>query len=511
VPRRCLLLLATLAALPACKDTPSYRLRWEIVGRYDTTTDSIEFDAQGQPLPLPEQDPPTFLVTKAHHCSQHGITAIRVRAIDPLGAVASEDVHPCFPEGFADVDVDVAGPELPAGEYALEVRGVQRDLQPWVDATLADAEAMREPDEQDEVRCVPGSDTCSEEDLVCACDVFTAVEDETFADFDSFRLVAPPECIDGIDNDADGSVDGKDGGCADQPRQEMAAGDCGDGTDNDGDGRVDLEDADCFPFEASDVAIVQFQLRTTLLGDNPNAACHGVGITTLRVEAVADATGDRFTLATLLCLLGGPQFFAGELMESGGSYTIEVTGIGLEGSAVTRPVVAPTSASDDTPLRITPGQGAVVDIAIDIGVDDFDPPLDAPAYFEVKLADLPAFADVCPAEETHDVTGGYALRVLDAAGAPVADATLDDGTPLDGTPQACISGKFLNTGDLAWGAYRLVGEARAADGTVCFASDPMGVPLAPNVENNLAAPLVLAPVLDDEAALAACFACVDDC
>ena len=155
MPRLAVLSLALLAALPACKDTPSYRLRWTLG---------------------PDDDVADLAITRAFQCSQYGVGAVRVRAIDALGFTANEDIHPCFPEGFEDSDEKAEGPELRPGAYALEVRGVQRDLKEWIDTS---------PDEaKPDAECVPGAENlgCAREDLVCDCQEFEAVEDETTDD-----------------------------------------------------------------------------------------------------------------------------------------------------------------------------------------------------------------------------------------------------------------------------------------------------------------------------------------
>lgn len=61
---------------------------------------------------------------------------------------------------------------------------------------------------------------------------------------------APGDCEDGADNDADGSFDCDDMGCAGSPVCETAvegqsAGDCSDGADNDLDGAFDCQDPGC--------------------------------------------------------------------------------------------------------------------------------------------------------------------------------------------------------------------------------------------------------------------------
>jgi hypothetical protein len=59
-----------------------------------------------------------------------------------------------------------------------------------------------------------------------------------------FDLTAS-ECSDGLDNDADGTVDGGDAGC-ESPNDPSEKQQCADGIDNDGDGRSDAADPGCW-------------------------------------------------------------------------------------------------------------------------------------------------------------------------------------------------------------------------------------------------------------------------
>ena len=469
--RLAVLSLALFAALPACKDTPSYRLRWSLQGRPDPANPD---DA------LVELD-----VTRSFHCSQLGVNTVRVRAIDHLGLVAHEDVYPCFVEGFEDLDETAEGPELRPGAYALEVRGVQRDLKEWIDPT---------PDpEVEDGACVPDGDPlgCGRADLVCDCQEFEAVRDETFTELDTFVLRAPPDCVDGIDNDVDGLVDGQDPGCG---AREAAAGDCVDGIDNDGDGAIDDADSGCVVSESNDVSVVQFTLRVTLLDENPAATCTGVGLTRLHVTATAPGN-EPVALATLECRVGDTLFFSAELPQSAEPYAIEIQGRDNAGNPITA-----TLPFEDT---VVPGSDAIVDLDIDIGADDFEPPIEAAGQFLIQLGTYPDSAPECaPGEPAPLVIPELSLQLLDLAGDPVPGATLRDGTPLDGTALECTA-SVLYTDALTWGGYRLAGEALAVDGTICFRTAPGGALLAPDSN----AVIVLEPVLEGGSLPPACFDC----
>lgn len=466
MPRLAVLSLAWLAALPACKDTPSYRLRWTLG---------------------PDDDVADLAITRAFQCSQYGVGAVRVRAIDALGFTANEDIHPCFPEGFEDSDEKAEGPELRPGAYALEVRGVQRDLKEWIDTS---------PDEaKPDAECVPGAENlgCAREDLVCDCQEFEAVEDETYSGFDDFRLIAPLDCVDGIDNDNDGLVDRQDPGCA---GAEAADGDCDDGIDNDEDGAIDGDDSGCVGSEADDVSVVQFTLRVTLFDENPGATCTGVGLTRLHLTATPEG-GEPFAIASVQCRAGDTLFFSAELPDTGGPLTIEIEGRNASGDPITAKLPL-----EDT---VAPGSDAIIDLDIDFGPEDFTPAIVTYGSFFAVFADYPEPdpAVDCGGEPATLFIPELSLVLFDLAGAPVTGATLrNGGAPLDGTPLACEPG-LLHTQDLTWGGYRLAAEALAADGTVCFRSASGGGLLAPESPVTIE----LDPVLVGDALPAACFAC----
>ncbi|HET6585386.1 MAG TPA: hypothetical protein VFG69_18135 [Nannocystaceae bacterium] len=495
------LLMAALglaAALPACKDTPSFRLRWDLQGRLDPTLDPVP-PLSEEPA-LPEFEP----VSRAVQCSQVGVTAVRVRAIDEKGFIASDDVYPCFAADFEDPEGMVEGPQLRPGAYALEVRGVQRDLGSWIDRDLFEAAFDADGEYLGETICEPGAHAlgCLSYDLVCDCQEFTAVEDETFGGFDRFRLVAPGDCIDGIDNDRDGLLDVEDPGCSDRPLQELISGDCTNGVDDDHDGRTDELDADCYIHEGGDVEIVQFTLVPTVLDENPAATCGGVGITGFLVTAGVPG-GEAFEVARASCDLGSRSFFATELPAVGESLAIAVTAL-HGGEAITAPV--------DADVMVSPGSNAIVDLVVDFGEESFEPPLVKATTFSVAYRMHPDAEDLrgsCMAEPTVGGTlaiDSWSLDFRDLAGAPVPGATLG-GAPLDGTPIACRSAA-VSTNALPWGGYTVSGEALAADGTVCFRSAD-AVELAPS-EGNGGPTLVLERVLVEGVPPPSCSDCAQD-
>lgn len=415
--------LGLLSALSGCKDTPSYALRWELASRQDPS-DGIA-------------------LTSAYQCSELGITAVEVLAIDDRGVV-DVSLFPCFPESFEDADGKVEGPELPSGSYALQVRGVQRDRKPWIDEELLAEQKEQNIDPDTLARCMPDVEPfgCRPVDIACACDAFDVVTDETYDGFDDFVLTPPPpECEDAVDNDVDGFVDAQDPGC----------------TPRDGGGP---------PIEGSDVTLVQFRMLVTILDVNPVATC-GDPITKFRIAAVGQS-GDPIALAVTECRLNGPLFFASEIAGDDGPFTIEVTGLGIGDEPLTKAVVGATMVDASTE--------ALIDVRVDFGEDDFDPPLVASSkvflVFESEIGD--GYRGCAPESGEGRLTlAETRLALVDLEGEPVAALP-----PFDGVPAPCSSAK-LPTQGLEWGGYRLVAEARADDGTVCYATPPEGLPLAP--------------------------------
>jgi hypothetical protein len=490
VARRTPLLLSTalgVAALPACEDRPSFRLRWQMAESTDLS----------QPIPddLRGED-----IVRAYQCSEVGVTAVRLTTFDVDGLIASDDVHPCFGLGFSNPERPVLGPQLPAGDYMLVVRGVQRDLRSWLSPKrAADAGEDYDPD----VICLPGADACTSWQLACDCAMFTAVDEQTYGEFDEFVLEAPYRCIDGIDNDDDGLVDAKDPGCS---GREATTGDCQDGADNDDDDLVDVLDPGCYSVdEDRDAAIVQFTLTASILDHHPTATCDGAGLASFLVTGTTEA-GESVEVATLDCQLRTKVFFTAELAGSG-SLAISVTGVGPDGPVT---IAVPTDKS------VEAGSNAIIDLEVDFATSAFEPPLVEPASFYLNYAQDP---DATIVRESCDAGAwgtlaidALSVRLLDSAGALVPGATASSKSvtidaALDGTPFACDHSQ-LTTNELEWGSYRIVADALAADGTVCFTADE-GELLAPGAS----ATLVLARVLVDGAPPPSCVDCMtsDDC
>ncbi|PRQ02794.1 hypothetical protein ENSA5_21470 [Enhygromyxa salina] len=155
----------SLGSLAGCAEQPSYLLSWTLV------------DAEAL-----DEAPDDASLSSVKDCSEVGVSKVRVTT-KLGGAVVDVSEYACFP-GDA-----VEGPALEPGEYTLEVEGLRRSGEPW------------EPNEDMPATPRVAHDTAT---VSVSQGALPSVE---------FVLVAPPECDDGIDNDLDGKVDGKDPGC----------------------------------------------------------------------------------------------------------------------------------------------------------------------------------------------------------------------------------------------------------------------------------------------------------
>ena len=413
------LLLLTGAA--GCQEPPSFQARWTLVDRENI-----------------ERSPTAPLV-----CTSLGINTVRVRVLDELGNVADESFHACFAEGFEDPDATVAGPSLGAGRYSIEVRGVQRDLEPW---------AVSVPEAAPLTSCNLDEVACDPRDIACDCGEFEARDEHTETLVD-FVLGAPDECIDGIDNDRDGLLDANDPSC----------------------------DVGVTPGrENNPVSKVQFRVALSLFGGNDAVSCLLAGVSDVRARVCPRVAGaapaaciDASDAAVFACRIGEPSFFEQNLPE--GDYTLEVVARDAKDVVLTAPALFP--------ITVSQGSG-VVPIDVDFSAASFDPPIDKPARFTLVFPEGGIGTDThaCPTYPIADV----ALEVFDAHGGALdTPVTLEDGVALDGTPIACPTAT-LETETLLWGGYALRVVARAADGTVCFTTDGTG-------PDGADAPLLLAP------------------
>src|SRR5574338_1069948 len=78
VSRRHALGLLAVLAVSACKEPPSFRVRWHLVDREGAEVD----------------------VTRAIDCTELGINAVQITSIDGAGEVADARIYPCFTPRF---------------------------------------------------------------------------------------------------------------------------------------------------------------------------------------------------------------------------------------------------------------------------------------------------------------------------------------------------------------------------------------------------------------------------
>ena len=171
--------LLGLVTLGACTEPPAYEVRWNLVGEAGLAAGSIpDFDAVDE-------------LVSVKQCADVGITRVRVTTLRASGSILDVQEYPCFPRVFS-VGGGVEVPALPEGEYTVEVEALRRTGEPW---TCED-----DPDTEEVELCIG----FAEASVTVAEGSLPVVE---------VVLLHPPECDDGIDNDRDGRVDGKDPAC----------------------------------------------------------------------------------------------------------------------------------------------------------------------------------------------------------------------------------------------------------------------------------------------------------
>lgn len=452
--RHALGLLAVLA-LAACKEAPSFRVRWNLVDRDDVVVD----------------------VTRAIDCTELGINAVQITSIDGFGEIADARIYPCFTSRFEDPDANVGGPTLDPGPYAIEVRGVQRNGEPWLLPAKTSDDDTDEDDER--ATCVPREDgkdpPCRSIDVACDC-IALEVHDEATEDLGIATLgPAPRECVDGIDNDRDGLVDAQELICQRMPDS----------------------------FEGNNVSRLQFSLVTTVWDDEPQVSCSEIGLTSIAARLCDLSTSDCQPIATPACIERAPVFFQGEA--GAGKYAVELTGVDSAGNALTEPQRSAPFEVDDT------GIGATVMLTADFGADDFLAPVHDFATFSVAFEQGPGLAtrDECGSGGRNGLLAitQLSIELRDGHGGVLADpigVASPLGATLDGEPFACIEQPVI-TNPVDWGGYTLLVEAYAEDGTVCFSTGDAPLSIFPGSTG-----VVVPRVLVDGAPPQSCRDCDDD-
>jgi hypothetical protein len=424
------MLFAGLVALGACREPPSWSVRWRIEPR------------ENVPPELTSTDDDALL--NGVECSRVGVSVIDLISIaadfdEPF--IVDRRFKPCWASAMRDPDRTFGGPALEPGRYELIARGLRASHEPW---TYCFVEGNVEvcPDPFTAPRCEEddsGAPVCQRGYGSCDCRVIEVSEGETVQIRD-FSIDAPPECEDGIDGDEDGLVDDLDPGCRAGRR------------------------------EAIDVVTTQLVLDFTLLSGNEAASCTGVRAS--RFEVMLDGQ-----------LVSSPPCEIGQvgvnLSVSPGMHEVAVRVLAFDGTPLTRTKTYALEAFTGGVL-----QPQLIDV--DFADVDFLDPIRSEAQFTVGYTAVEGMSPrFCAGAPGRLEIAQIAVRILDSAGEPVQPAFIVEagedtlvGERLDGTLLPCTSQRIV-TDVRRWGAYRVEVEALSPEGDVCF--------------SNLDAPQLIAP------------------
>ncbi|MEM7157572.1 MAG: hypothetical protein AAF799_32330 [Myxococcota bacterium] len=483
--------LILTSGLTACQEPPSYRLRWALADRGTPTVEA---------------------------CAESGLFEVRARAYLDGERFVGELTLPCASSELTDPQGYVDGSALPAGDYLLQLRGIDRAGDPWRTEVPADP---GEEDAPDLEGCLDDASACQATELVCDC-VSLQVREDATVDLPELLLDTPPECDDGIDNDQDGVVDGQDPSC------EIDGGIRGEGLP---------------------VGLTELSLSLTLLGENPNATCSSVPLRRLQVQLEGETESP--VVLDEDCQIDRPYLLS--LRVPADTYTFSVTGLDREcdeelcltiddnhaqglnsdhclddfpqcfpaycgeqlASCETDDLTRPECAAQfpDLPECFAPtdqvltktktftaqinATGGSILESIDFSAEDFVTPIEGrvafnPTYVSALGLDL-AGAQIAPRASCQSTTapgtldiGGLQIEMLNAHGGAVDTPVILDGTPMDGRERTCAA--TFTSEPTTWGGYALAIDAVSAEGDICFSNraepepmrpdDPLGVFLA---------------------------------
>lgn len=428
-----------VALVGGCDEPPSYQLRWRV--------------GDAEALADPELAP---ALTSVKQCADVGIAKVRVttkRASDDT--VVDRRDYACFPGAFEGGDT-VKVPALPAGEYVVEVERVRRTGEPWV----------CEEGEQCETFVGEGGNKVTiGEGLLETIEVV---------------LLQPAQCDDGVDNDRDGRVDGKDPACILDPTG----------------------------LESAETRFTLFQLAVSFL-DSPAVFPANVSVDAVRLGIDTDPDGDpsddQLLAEVPAYQLDTSQWpFRLPLLSQDfddGDYVLSVYGVDKQGNQRTTPYEVPFTVPND----------AYVVGVFEFGGDRFVEPIVEPiaAITSLQLDPGDLTGPAC-------TLGGFAgvaiermwFRVTDEDGQPLDAATLGltgtaSGTaimPVDeanGWISFACPTSMVSSAPLSWGNYQLDVEARIGE-VACFVSEET-LALAP-VGQAGAQNLLLARIVDEQGA-----------
>jgi hypothetical protein len=451
-----------LGTLSACGSDPSFEVNWRIAPSFDELGQASEPDSIAE-------------------CTSWGLGGVRVTTIREGVTVDSRDFD-CFADGA------VAGPELTAGNYVIEVAGLRRNGTEWACVVPSDTLSNSECD--GDIGCECTNDLDCDEGLSCAiiegsnefgdgdgdsdaeapfirvCDPCSArhvqeleVVAEQTASLEA-TLIAPPECDDGIDNDLDGLTDVLDPACAKD--------------------RNATEDAD-----RSDTVI---NLTTTFLNDNPNANCDieapdAFPLDVVAFEAVVSQGEEVVDTRVLTCQRSLSIY---SLTLPGGDYSLALTGFGVSPSV--DPEATPVTITKTVDFTVSDQNGGFVGEIFDFSGEDFIPQLNGNIRFSSLFeigggVENTGVSRGCLSGGNNDSSplniDTVALRVVDADDTTVDPSALglmgteEDGAIVIDCPSS--GAQLVETASLEWGAYRVEIEGRVGD-VACFSETLQPLP-----------------------------------
>lgn len=462
-PRRLPVALALgLVAFTGCGGEPSFTVSWGIA------QDLAQIDDATEPSSPAE-------------CTARGIDGVRI-VTRQGGLLIDERRFDCF-EGGA-----VAGPELPNGSYDVEVLGLRRSQEAWAcevsttyvgDPTCTGAQGCACSDDgrcDEHLSCASQFNEARTEVLARFCEACTAraafeLEIDGSVPQIEAALIAPPQCDDGIDNDADGLTDILDPACASDPQA------------NEGDDFIDTI----------------FDIEVTFLNGNKLAECKPgatnafpLGVPLIVLDVKRD--GELVERIEQVCRRNLP-IERRELDD--GDYTLEVTGYARDqdGKAST-----PLTATESFDFQVA-GAGTFVTAQVDFAGDEFLDPITGAVGARFSYDIVPndgssAGARGCASDPASSnqrsqiVVDEIDITVFDVAGDPVDPSTLGfmNATFIGDAARFACTNMPIQTASLDWGSFAIDVQGRV-QGEVCF--DTQGpVDVLPDLIDSFVVPRV---------------------
>lgn len=420
-----------LLALAGCGEAPSFRVDWRLTQTQDQAAEDAE--------PL----------TSVTQCSSVGVASVRVTTLRvPADGEATlcdapivdEREFNCF-EGPGD------GPTLEPGSYKVLVQGLRRTGEPWfcsVDVPQLvprfDDEGLPvlDPNTGEQVvdfMCLPDDQPC-----YARAEFELEVVEPPPAEppLSLVGLLTPPQCDDGVDNDADGMVDRSDLGCV----------------------------YDELGLESADLGVTLLGASVTFLDDNPLARPVNVGVRYLRLLIDGQPLDD---------------VAASELDESIWPFRLPLQAESIEPGPHTYALVALSAAGEvlasapEVEFVVPDDRTAFVFEQFDFTSDTFVEPIVAP--FELSLAR--DGGELCKLDgytsEGRLTIDTIRIRVTDTVANQSLDATtlmlMGSGVmgvdEADGWVSFACPPSNVRSGPLGWGRYAIEVESLAG-GDVCF-------------------------------------------